>query len=607
MRTPQARRFGVLLSAAALVLLQTRAGYGNDADDLTELERRFAKKAEASARSGLFREYAIKALTTKQTGRALTVLSDFFLQQLGKRGARLNGPRMDILSSAADPFLLLRICHDKRSTFTFRRDVAEWLFASDEHVSLFLSVVPLDGDWALSSRLIETLYDHDPEGREQFLKLILALSVVWDRPRPPLHFQMGAGGMLPFEVNITERYDHFKWLYRKRKAKIPYRDLSVTALTFVVDLPVPMSEIRWALENVRGAANGWQKKFDDIRYDKGRIARQAYQWPHGAYTLAAIRELGGICVDQAYYATITARAYGIPALIFVGEGRRGPHAWFGYLKDRGRWELDAGRYRYDKYATGRAYDPRLKRPMTDHDLEYACARALHSSTHAKATRYGRLAVVLLGLGFLEDAADCANACIDLTRIYDLPWRVLEDVLTRQKKPEQLLKLLDRKANAFRGYPDYVAGIRQQQAEILRGLGRTREAEELLTRQERRLRSKRDDLSRFLVTDQIRAAYEAGDHVQARTKMEELLRNQKHEGQKVMALLQAYIGLTDATKQTKEAARFLRRFLDSMRRRYGDNPHNEAIFLQMQLKAYENDGDERNAKRIRKKLDGLRGR
>ena len=83
------------------------------------------------------------------------------------------------------------------------------------------------------------------------------------------------------------------------------------------------------------------------------------------YTLEDIKNNGGICVDQAYYATILGKGRGIPTLYFHGQGASGGHAWFGYLSHGGKWELDCGRYESQNYPKGYAVDPQTWQRIDD--------------------------------------------------------------------------------------------------------------------------------------------------------------------------------------------------------------------------------------------------
>ena len=243
--------------------------------------------------------------------------------------------------------------------------------------------------------------------------------------------------------------------------------------------------------------------------------------------------------------------------------------------------------------------------MTDHDLEYLCQRILDSAKYRDASRYARLACVLLDLGMTDQARNFADLSLEQVRAYVLPWRIHEEILRGQKRSEDLLKLWDAEANAFRKYPDMVASLRQKQAGLLRSLGRDADATKLLERQEDRLDPDRDDLARRLASDQVRQAYDGGNYALARSKLEDLLNEQQAEGQKVLPLLDVYLDLTRETEQTTEAAKFMKRYTDGMQRRSVDDPRTRGVFLELLIRAYENAGDLSNAERTRKKLDRLR--
>jgi tetratricopeptide (TPR) repeat protein len=431
--------------------------------------------------------------------------------------------------------------------------------------------------------------------------LILAMAVVWDQPRPPIHHQMGRG-QLPFKPEVEARYDYFRDLYDSNRGEMPYRDLSVTALTFVVDVPVPLSELEWVRENERPRA--WDKKYSDIHYVDARLEAKIFQWPEGPYTLANIKEKGGICTDQGYYAVMCARAWGLPALFFGGAGRRGPHAWMGYMERENRWEMEVGRYTYDKYATGHAVDPQTNEPMSDHYVEFICDRSLRYSKFRLAARYGRLAHVLATMGYAPAARQVAELSLDNASLYEFTWLVLEDMLAKEKAHQELYDLLERKATVFRKYDDIVTAVRTRQAELLRDMGQDDKADRLLSRKSRQMNKDRDDLSRFLANEQVQAAYEKGDYDEAMKKFEDMLDDQKKEGQKIFGLMQSYLGLAAEMDRSEDAAKFLKRYVSGLRRMYDNTPDNERLFLQVLEKAYELAGDERNLKRVQKDLERL---
>ncbi|MCF7854283.1 MAG: hypothetical protein K9N51_05755, partial [Candidatus Pacebacteria bacterium] len=590
-------------SVFACFLLSGGVTWSAGGDELTDLEEDIREQTYITAHSQLFRRYALEILLSKQPRRGLNVIAEYFRKRFNSpRGQLTSRSRRDVYCEAADAFVLFRHLTQGGNNFSMEPETVRWLFDSDERLALFVDTVSPHDDWQRMSGVIETLYAHDPQGRDRFLNLILAMAVVWDQARPPLHPQTGQR-QLTYQTDIMERYDFFKNLYERRKAKLAYRSLPLSSLIFVVDVPVPVSELEWVLDNVDGSARRWKDKFFDIDYDEKRLRDGVFQWPYGSYTLDAIREHGGICVEQAYYATVTARAYGIPALLFLGEGRRGPHAWFGYLKDNRSWEMDAGRYERDNYATGHAVHPQHNRPMTDHEVQYVCDRAVRDSRFREATAMGRLAAVLLDLGLLDAASEAADMSARHVRIYDVPWRVEEHVLRVKGEFEKLLDLLQQKKRAFGAYPDFVTQIVSKQATLLRQLDRHREAAHLVDRYQRDLeRLERDDLERFLASEKIQKAVEEGNVEQARREFEELLTDHEREGVKAIPIIHAYLQFTKQTGQTAEGARFVRHIVQRMQRRIrSGNPAAETVLLSLLKQAYQNDGNSRMVERVEREL------
>ena len=585
-----------------LVLMLALGSTRGAEDRLAALRARILADPGAPGVQAFYRELAVEALGAQRFPEGLEALVTVFTRALKARTDVPSEGELAVLLRVSDAFILLADTQEYAPGVTFRRDVADWLFGSESRLRGFLDIVSPQDDRPAAYRIVEALFDHDPKGRDEYRGLILALALVWDQPRPPPQPQMG-NGQLPFAERIAARYDYFHDLYAAKRAGIPYARLSVAALTSVVDTPVPLSELEWVRRNVR--STHWDRTFFDIRYDERRLEREAYQWPFGPYTLAAIKERGGICTDQAYYATLCARAYGVPALLFVGEGRRGGHAWYGYMKGTERWEMDIGRYTYDKLATGYALNSQTNQPMSDHEVSFLCERALRDDDFSDAARLGRLAYVLWKLGYLAAARQTAERSLARSPLYELPWIVQEEILKEAKDQRGLADLLARQAIAFRRYPDLLARINTRQAEALRQLGDDAAAERLLKRHVRALNDDRDDLARSLVSEQVRVAYEKGDYAGARLQMEALLKDQKQEGQKLSSLLDGYLKLTVDTQQTAAAVRFLERYLDSLDHLYGDSEKDRAIFLSIMLQAFENDGDQAGAARVRKKLERLR--
>lgn len=541
----------------------------------------------------------MECIPNKKNDAPIRVLSDFVVREFRARSAALESQKIEILSRATDAVACLRALGGQ----PLRADVVKWLFASNDRLKLLADSMTEKDNSERVSRIIQGLYDHDAAGRDVFFNLILAMAVVWDQERPIIHDQTGESPPAS-DPAIEARYDYFKKIYSSNQGKALYPRLDVRALCFVVDTPAPLSELEWALDNARGSPSGWSRKFNEIKYDQKRIETGSYSWPHGEYTLASIREHGGICVDQAYYATLTARAHGIPAIFFRGPGRRGGHAWFAYMKGENQWEMDVGRYAYDKYATGHATDPQTNESMTDHDVEYTCEHSLRSRQFDLARAYAGIAKVLLEAKEHEQAIACAHRARELAKRYEAPWDIEISAWEQEGKLETAVSALDDKASFFSRYPDIVMKTREKQAQLLRQMGRKDEADRLLDKLSRRIDEDRDDLARQIAKRQINEYMADGDAEGARRKMEKLLESQINERQKVAPMINEYLDLTRETGQTREAARFLDGYVKQILQ-LRLSTEEKRMFLSFLLHACRNDKDEkgvRDAERDLKRLE-----
>ncbi len=555
------------------------------------------RAAAPAAASGLPARVARDALTAGLAREGTAALAEFVVGAVGRSGPPSSPAAIETLAAAADGAFLLSLASDVR----LRPEFADWLFASDERWGLLAETVSPHDRLPEALGILETLYAHDPKDRDAFFELILAIALVWDQPRPPLHGQMGSAPPA-FEPRIPERYDYFKALYRSGSARMPYDRLNVASLVFVVDTPAPLSELEWARKNVRGTNAAWGKKYYEIRYNQLRLAQSVFVWPHGAYTLANIEARGGLCVDQAYYAVLTARAWGIPAIFFAGPGRRGGHAWFAYLRGENRWEMDIGRYEEDRYQTGFAVHPQTNRPLTDHELAYQCERALRRREFDDAQRAARIAQVLLAAGDAANARILAGRARGAVPLYLLPWDIEAAALLRMGDPAGALDLWNRQVEVFRRFPDVEAGVRTRQAELLRRMGREAEAAQLMADAARRVGGRREDLARAVLAGEANRALEAGDAAAARAQLEALLRGQRKEGAKIIPLLRQYVEIAKRSGEAESAARFVESYANRLRRELRDTGAPEKELREILMTAYTNAGDERKIEALRQETE-----
>ena len=211
--------------------------------------------------------------------------------------------------------------------------------------------------------------DH-PQSIEKYAALASAYAVVFDQPFPRdwPHHQV-SNKDVPIDPSLpSQRFGELVKAHLARKLEYDPSQLSVTELKFVVDHRLPSSELEWVRNSVKFRRSSFGKIFASIQYDRPRLEGALFRWPYGSYSLSSIQEKGGICVDQAYFSSMAGKAKGIPTLTFVGQGSGGGHAWFGFLKNPGRWETDCGRYENQNYPVGNAIDPQSWKLITDDEL-----------------------------------------------------------------------------------------------------------------------------------------------------------------------------------------------------------------------------------------------
>ncbi len=252
--------------------------------------------------------------------------------------------------------------------------------------------IDLLSDPAMLSSLFSTLTDNDytplvlknlrdireahPDKWRNYQNLAIALAVVNDSAVPDFwpHIQV-TPSLVPKEIpTVPTQFARWVSANDSGRLELDLRKLSPDQIKFIIDAFVSPSELEWARKNVRFSRSNFDRAFSEVAYRPERIKMKSFFWKASPYTLENIRRMGGICVDQAYYAMIAGKAHGLPTLFFTGQGKDGGHAWFGYMRRDDKWELDIGRYSQQNYAIGQALDPQTWLPISDHQLQLLAAR-----------------------------------------------------------------------------------------------------------------------------------------------------------------------------------------------------------------------------------------
>lgn len=411
-----------------------------------------------------------------------------------------------------------------------------------------------------------------PQKFREYASLAIAIAVVNDVPVPQgwPHHQVDAG-LVPVNIlPVDQQFSRWVAANEARQLLLDPRKLSPSQLKFVVDAFITDDELAWARKNVRLTRSTFEKAYFQINYSHERLKAQQYDWTSGPYTLAAIRKAGGICVDQAYYASIAGKALGLPTLFFTGQGSDGGHAWFGYMRSDDQWEIDCGRYSQQNYATGEALDPQTWQPISDHELKLLAARFRDKPEFAASMNTLAVAEILEKSGDNPKAGQAYEKAIQLCPQNAAAWSTAAAFLQRSGAPAKERTLFHERAKTqFTNQPDLkvlhqqaLISIYQEQGD----LDSVKKIEQQILSQNKRRRS---DLSINMAAGQLTVLLEAGKM----DEVEKLFRRQVHSlsqtggGNFYYDVAEPYISVLIEQGNKSEA----RRSIDLLRRKLAPQP------------------------------------
>jgi len=325
--------------------------------------------------------------------------------------------------------------------------------------------------------ILEGLHRRDPAKFARYSSLALAIAVVYDVPPPPFwpHGQVSAQALSRIRPNPAEP---FEWLTREDMLGHTYHrltELRAEELKFVVDAAAPVSELQWSEQAVPYGLDRFEGAYSMIKYRTDRASDAALMtWSGRPYTLQEILAEGGICVDQAYFASEAGKARGVPTLLFMGSGQDGRHAWFGFLDQEGKWRLDAGRYAEQRLVTGVALDPQTWTVISDHELQFLSERFRALPSFMQSRVHEEFAGDFLNSGDFAAAARAARIAVDYEKRNVEAWEIL--IAANAKlglDPARQEGILREAALSFSPkYPDLVISYENRVCQSLRARGET---------------------------------------------------------------------------------------------------------------------------------------
>jgi hypothetical protein len=356
-----------------------------------------------------------------------------------------------------------------------------WVLGNTDFSAEFFSMVSPCDLLINSFDILSELQARFPQKFPTYANLALAIALVYDVPPPPdwPHGQVNASQLPRALPDPAAAFAFWGNADETGQTMQPLSRLPASELKFVVDTAAPLSELDWAQHaiHVLTSVNWLGGIYDMVHYRSDRVQQAQYSWPEAHYDLRTIVIKGGICVDQAYFASEVGKAKGVPTLLFAGAGSDAWHAWIGYLDHDGHWQLDVGRYASQQLVTGVATDPQTWGPISDHELKFLSEGFRLRPTWRQACVNADFATLYLAKGDSGAAARAARVAVNYEPRDLAAWETLLTALQGLGASQRDIEATMRQAKlAFQNYPDMEAGFTHALAETMRAHGETSEAD-----------------------------------------------------------------------------------------------------------------------------------
>ena len=276
-------------------------------------------------------------------------------------------------------------------------DVLAWLADRPEIREAFWLAIDPHYDYPLQVvSMLGQLINAAPQNVEQFYHLAIAIAVVHDDPKAASnsqYFLIWGVEKQQFQPrpDPVAIFNYYTQPQMSKVAAVPLDKLVWPLLVHLADLDLNAHETQWVAGRYKNGRQNLAGTYTEVPYDNNKLEGKATSLGSRPYTMANILQYGGVCVDQAHYASRVMKSLGIPAVKVRGDGRYGGngHAWTGYLSAGRRSAAFAftGRYDYDYYYVGYVLDPQRSTMITDRSMAMDLSAALrdyHDFVQARA-------------------------------------------------------------------------------------------------------------------------------------------------------------------------------------------------------------------------------
>ncbi|HEY3320962.1 MAG TPA: hypothetical protein VGP72_10895 [Planctomycetota bacterium] len=243
-----------------------------------------------------------------------------------------------------------------------------WFDAKPKFRERFLlAVSATEDDLPNCARVALRLHEKFPKDCEPIENLLLAFCTVWDDEQVlRVLNSMAIPELTPQTIKMCSLEEAFGWYVQNQPKLCPwFKQTPWRLLTYVAADTTELTEREWIFKKHNVFRTNLGTVYSEIEYDMSKVkdANFAGKGKIGGheYTLANIKQYGGVCRDQAYYARAVCRNFGLPAYMATAVGNSGiGHAWVGWVAieaAQGYKLFSHGRYASDNYFTANILDP----------------------------------------------------------------------------------------------------------------------------------------------------------------------------------------------------------------------------------------------------------
>ncbi|MEI7836478.1 MAG: FIST C-terminal domain-containing protein, partial [Planctomycetota bacterium] len=242
------------------------------------------------------------------------------------------------------------------------RSFAQWLVSHRNVGRLLFRTLAYDRPRARGVKELHAIWQAEPKLVAEYANLAVAFATASPESTP---------GDL---VKPATPVQAFTWYIKHcRQPRFDLRTMPFELSRYLACTSLALAERNWAQTTYAKETNA-DHVYTALKYDMDYVklgtSKKISNLP---FTLPNLRQVGGVCLERAYYAAEVFRSMGVPSVMICGLGTRGGHAWLGYLRTSpdGKsvaWDTTTGRYAEDRYFVGELFDPVHRAVTNDCEL-----------------------------------------------------------------------------------------------------------------------------------------------------------------------------------------------------------------------------------------------